>query len=105
MLAGELEVLGRLRLTPGELIVARDRVGARAGIELTAGSCRERLRDAAMEQASSREARILVDDRPHLLVAEVVCLARLSNQPAARELLERRDDLVVAAPARLPNRL
>ena len=54
---------------------------------------------ARMQQAPAREARVLVDQRAQLLVAEVVVRAAFAHQSAPDELLERGDGLLVAASA------
>ena len=81
--------LGRLGVAAGEPEVAGDR---RRG----AG---ERVGGAAVEEAAAREARLLVDERAQPLVPEVVVEAALADQPAADELLERADGLLLAAAA------
>ena len=69
---------------------------------------RQRGRDPLVEQAAPREAGLLVDALLELLVREVVDRLRpggLPDQPLADDLLERRDGLLVAAPARLAHRV
>src|SRR5204863_1701338 len=58
--------------------------------------------------AAPREAGLLVDALLELMVREVVDRLRpggLPDQPLADDLLERRDGLLVAAPARLAHRV
>ena len=59
----------------------------------------ERVGRAAVQQAAAGEAGLLVDERSQPLVREVVVEAALADQPAADELLERGDGLLVAAAA------
>ena len=89
LLGGSRVGLGCLRVAAGEPQVAGDR---RSG----AG---QRVGRAAVEQAAACEARLLVDQSAQPLVAEVVVEAALADQPAADELLERADRLLLAAAA------
>ena len=69
-----------------------------------AGQRGQRLGDAAVEKAPTRESQGVVGDVPQARVGEVVtqlgALLRrdLPDEPATAELLERRDRLLIAAP-------
>ena len=88
----------RLAIVAGQLEVSRD--DRRVGV-----TDPERLADAPVQQAPAREADAVLGDRPQPLVAEVVGVVALDDQPARRELLERFRDLVLRAAAREAQRV
>ena len=91
-IAGGGVLLGRLPVVPGALEMVRDDRRIRA-------QRLERLGDAAVQQPSPGQADAVLGDRPQPLVAEVVGVVALGDQPACRQLLERARDLVVGAAA------
>ena len=102
VLRGETVVLGRARVISGQAQVLSDD----GRVVVIWPPPRQGGRDASVEQAAPRQARLLVDARAELLVREVVDGLRsrdLTHQALPHELLERSHGLLVAPPARLPH--
>ena len=100
--AGDAVELGRGRLVAGEREVVRDH----RRVQLAPPARAERGRDAAVEEPPPRERHPFLDEDPLLLVAEVERpLVGLDEHAARDQLLERDDDLLVAAAARVAHRV
>ena len=85
-------LLGGLPVVPGALeMVGDDR---RIRVQRL-----ERFGDAAVQQPPPRQADAGLRDRSQTLVAEVVSVVVLGDQPARRQLLERACDLFLGPPA------
>ncbi len=96
-LAGGNEVLGGLALSSGQPEVVGDERGLRAGRPPL--TCDQRLGGAAVQEP--RRARLVssVNELAKAVVAEVVAVGCLGEETASRKLLERSDDLLLAAAA------
>lgn len=97
--------LGRAQVVSGQVQVLGNE---RRALTVRSPPRRQRSRDTSVEQAAPCQSRLLVDERAKLLMREGVRglgARRLRHHAAGRQLLQRSDRLLVAAPARVAHRV
>ena len=105
--AGEHEVLGRLGVFARHLIVSSDSRGGRFAPSTGLRVRGERVSDAAVQEPAPCDADVLGNEAPELVVGKVVerrvTPVHLFDEAGARQLLHRRDRLVLVTATGLVN--